>query len=88
MEGEIKKNWPSNHKPAIATPENGVRVRLRFRKNVVADVLGGVATEVLKHLETSSVGSGLQTGWLALPLIALLTSIAFLIVDVVALVLL
>lgn len=52
LETEVRRNWPSSHKPSIATPENGVKVKLRFRKNIVADVVGSVAVEVLQQLES------------------------------------
>lgn len=37
-------------KPAIASPENGVKVKLRFRKNIIADVLGGAAVDLLQGM--------------------------------------
>jgi hypothetical protein len=51
LEGEMKRGqWSTTHKPSIATPENGVKVKLRFRKNIVADVLGSTAATMLDGL--------------------------------------
>jgi hypothetical protein len=54
LETEARQSWPTLHKPSIATPENGVKVRLRFRKNVVADVLGRVAVDLVQAVESRS----------------------------------
>ena len=55
LEADMRKNlWPTQHKPSVAMPENGVKVKLRFRKNVMADVVGLAATELLEQLENSS----------------------------------
>lgn len=54
LEGEIKRNWSTTHKPSIATPENGVKVKLRFRKNIIADVVGDAASGLLSAIEQPS----------------------------------
>jgi hypothetical protein len=57
LEADMRKNlWPTQHKPSVAMPENGVRVRLRFRKTVLADVVGSAATALLEQLDHSSEG--------------------------------
>lgn len=62
LEREIRKNWPSNHKPPIAMPENGTVTKIRFPKSVVAECEGVVGSALLEGLEdggkvTSSGGS-------------------------------
>ena len=54
LEYEIKKNWSTTHKPIIATPENGVKVKMKFRKNIIADVIGSSASVMLNELESAS----------------------------------
>ena len=54
LEAEMKRGWSTTHKPSIATPENGVQVKLRFRKNIVADVLGSVADKISNSIATKS----------------------------------
>ena len=54
LEAEMKRGWSTTHKPSIATPENGVQVKLRFRKNIVADVLGSVADKIMQSVATKS----------------------------------
>lgn len=52
LEADMRKNlWPTHHKPSVAMPENGVKVKLRFRKNILADVVGSAATGLLGQLE-------------------------------------
>lgn len=51
LEYEIRSNWPTRHKPTIATPENGASVKFRFKKNIQASVEGGVGAELLRVLE-------------------------------------
>lgn len=52
LEHEIRSNnWPTRHKPTIATPENCTQVRFRFKKNIQAAVEGAVGTELLKAIE-------------------------------------
>lgn len=52
LEADMRKNlWPTHHKPSVAMPENGVKVKLRFRKNILADVVGSAATSLLTQLE-------------------------------------
>lgn len=58
LEAEMKKNWSTAHKPSIATPENGVQVKLRFRKSIVADVLGSVAERVTQTLSGKRENEG------------------------------
>lgn len=52
LENEIRTNWPTRHKPMIATPENGAQVKFRFKKNIQASVEGGVGVDLLRSLET------------------------------------
>lgn len=54
LEAEMKRGWSTTHKPSIATPENGVQVKLRFRKNIVADVLGSVADKISNSMSMKS----------------------------------
>jgi len=58
LESEMKKGWSTSHRPSIATPENGVKVKLRFRKNIVADVLGSVSEAITQSV--AAVDSSLQ----------------------------
>eukprot|EP00597_Dinobryon_sp_UTEXLB2267_P006642 CAMPEP_0170083002 /NCGR_PEP_ID=MMETSP0019_2-20121128/18424_1 /TAXON_ID=98059 /ORGANISM="Dinobryon sp., Strain UTEXLB2267" /LENGTH=679 /DNA_ID=CAMNT_0010298105 /DNA_START=38 /DNA_END=2077 /DNA_ORIENTATION=+ len=60
LEAEMKKSWSTSHRPSIATPENGVKVKLRFRKNIVADVLGSVAEAITQSVAAVDSGSSLQ----------------------------
>lgn len=51
LESEMRKNlWSTQHKPSIAMPENGVKVKLRFRKNINAEVVGDIATKLLDRI--------------------------------------
>ncbi len=53
LEHDMRQNlWPTEHKPAIAAPQNGMPVRLRFRKNIMATVAGSVTMDVVQALET------------------------------------
>lgn len=55
LESDMRKNlWPTQHKPSVAMPENGVKVKLRFRKNVLADVVGSAASTLMQQLECDS----------------------------------
>ena len=45
------KDWPSTHKPSVATPENGVKVKLQFNKPIQAEIVGKAATELLNSLD-------------------------------------
>eukprot|EP01037_Dinobryon_pediforme_P019099 gene19099-19459_t len=58
LQSGMKKNWSTAHKPSIATPENGVQVKLRFRKSIVADVLGSVAERVTQTLSGKRENEG------------------------------
>jgi hypothetical protein len=52
LESEMRKNnWSTQHKPCIATPDNGVKVRLRFKKNINAEIVGSTATNLLTQLD-------------------------------------
>lgn len=51
LEREIRKNWPSSHKPPIAMPENGTVTKIRFPKSVVAECEGVVGSALLEGLE-------------------------------------
>ena len=57
LEADMRKGsatgWPAQpqHRPSIAMPENGVKVKLRFRKNVNADVVGSAAVRMLNDLD-------------------------------------
>ena len=52
LEREIRKpTWPSAHKPSVAMPENGVKVKLQFNKPIQAEIVGTAATELLSHLD-------------------------------------
>jgi hypothetical protein len=52
LESEMRKNlWPTEHQPKIAMPENGVHVKLRFRKNILANVVGRASVEMLRSIE-------------------------------------
>eukprot|EP01038_Epipyxis_sp_PR26KG_P011446 gene11446-15334_t len=58
LESEIRKDtWPSIHKPNIAMPENGMKVKLRFRKSIIADVVGSIATNIIDTLESNNNNS-------------------------------
>ncbi len=60
LESDMRKNlWPTQHKPSVAMPENGVKVKLRFRKNVLADVVGSAASALMQQLENDSTVDGL-----------------------------
>ena len=55
LEGEIRKDtWSTVHKPNIAMPENGMKVKLRFRKNIVADVVGSIANSVIATIDSNN----------------------------------
>ena len=51
IDREIRKNWPSAHKPAVAMPDNGMRVKLQFNKPFEAEIVGRAAVELLLGLE-------------------------------------
>lgn len=51
LEQDIKRNWPIQRKPDIAMPENGVKVRFRFKKHVVASVVGSAAVDMLQRMD-------------------------------------
>jgi cleavage and polyadenylation specificity factor subunit 3 len=53
LEEEIKHNWPSSYKPRVVAPENGTSVRFPFRKNIVADVVGTAAIEIIQNLDST-----------------------------------
>lgn len=75
LEAEMRKGWSTTHRPTIATPENGVKVKLRFRKSVVADVLGSVAAGISNAFAyTSSHGESMQGKEGRIPPTALLVS--------------
>jgi hypothetical protein len=60
LENEIhkKNNWPNpDHKPTIAIPENCVRVKLRFRKNILANVVGSTGMDITRSLENAASSS-------------------------------
>lgn len=60
LESDMRKNlWPTQHKPSVAMPENGVKVKLRFRKNVLADVVGSAASSLMEQLENSMSSEGI-----------------------------
>lgn len=62
LERDIEKtNWTSSattttghHRPNVAMPENGVNVRLRFRKPVVANAVGSVGAALVKTLAAAT----------------------------------
>jgi len=59
LESEMRKNnWPTQHKPCIATPDNGVKVRLRFKKNINAEIVGSTATNLLSQLDNATTSHG------------------------------
>lgn len=63
LETDMRKGaWPGEHKPAIAMPENVARVRLRFRKNIVAEVVGGASLAMRKSLEEGRTAGGAGEG--------------------------
>lgn len=52
LESEMRSgSWPTTHKPSIATPENGTRVRLRFRKHTIANVVGSAVARITNSLD-------------------------------------
>jgi hypothetical protein len=60
LENEIhkKNNWPNlDHKPTIAIPENCVKVKLRFRKNILANVIGSTGMDITRSLENAASSS-------------------------------
>jgi len=60
LESDMRKNlWPTQHKPSVAMPENGVKVKLRFRKNVLADVVGTAASALMEQLESGVPSEGI-----------------------------
>ena len=62
LESDMRKNlWPTQHKPSVAMPENGVKVKLRFRKNVLADVVGTAASALMHQLENDSAVDGIAS---------------------------
>lgn len=52
---EIRTKWPIDYKPSVATPENTRRVRVPFRKQVKATVLGEAANFLVKELEQNKL---------------------------------
>lgn len=58
LEREIRKNWPSAHKPPIAMPENGTVTKIRFPKSVVAECEGVVGSALLEGLEEGGKSAG------------------------------
>ena len=72
LELDIRRGWPSVHKPAVAMPDNGIKVKLRFNKPLVADVVGDTAKHLLRvadynsQLHTTS-SSATATATTALP---------------------
>jgi hypothetical protein len=73
LESDMRKNlWPTPHKPSIAMPENGVKVKLRFRKNITAEVVGSAAVSVeesLKQRAAAGGGGGDGSGKSAAPML-------------------
>jgi Cft2 family RNA processing exonuclease len=73
LENEMKKNlWPGDHRPLIAMPENCIKVKLRFRKNIVARVVGTASQLMSKNMEISredeeESGGGSGGGAVAVP---------------------
>lgn len=59
LESDMRKGsdagWPSlpQHRPSIAMPENGVKVKLLFRRNITADVVGTAASAMIDSLESN-----------------------------------
>ena len=54
LELDIRRGWPSVHKPAVAMPDNGIKVKLRFNKPLVADVVGDTAKHLLRVADYNS----------------------------------
>lgn len=54
LEREIRKNWPVTHKPFVAMPDNGTKVRLSFNRQVAADVLGTAAMTILTAIDNDN----------------------------------
>jgi hypothetical protein len=56
LDREIGKNWPVSHKPSVAMPENGVRVKIRFNKPIIADAVGYAASSLLEQINRGNEG--------------------------------
>ena len=73
LELDIRRGWPSVHKPAVAMPDNGIKVKLRFNKPLVADVVGDTAKHLLRvadynsQLPSSSSSSATASATTVLP---------------------
>jgi hypothetical protein len=51
LEREIRRNWAGTHRPSVAMPENGTKVKLQFNKSLEAEVVGSAATALLNSLD-------------------------------------
>jgi cleavage and polyadenylation specificity factor subunit 3 len=74
LEEEVKSaSWNSQNqrKPRVVSPSNGQAVQLRFPQRITADVMGKIATSMLRSLDSSAAG-GDQTAKVTIPADAVL----------------
>lgn len=51
LDRDIRKSWPTSHRPSVAMPENGVKVKLLFNKPLEAEVVGEAAASLLAGID-------------------------------------
>jgi Pre-mRNA 3'-end-processing endonuclease polyadenylation factor C-term/Zn-dependent metallo-hydrolase RNA specificity domain len=64
---EVRTNWPTQQDPFVANPENTKKVRIRFLKQITADIVGSAAVEVLEGLESGAGGRSSAAAVVDLP---------------------
>ena len=64
LENDMKAgNWPTKHRPHVAMPDNGARVKVPFRKNLMASVEGTLAGELQESIKKGGSGvTNVQAG--------------------------